>query len=112
MTTSTMARPTTGAGPAPKEPPMTVTDNDLRNLLDLIRRGRVEVSPNWNYVDRLERGTVVDDAVYEAEKRGLVQLLIDGSITNTKAGRQWLSGKAVTADPTSHAVVFQPPAVA
>jgi hypothetical protein len=104
MTTSTAARPSIGAGPAPKDHTMPVTDADLRNLFELIRKGRIEINPDWQYVDRLTH-TVIDDAVYEAERRQLVDLHADGSVTTTKAGRQWMSGAVA-------AVVFQPPAVA
>lgn len=109
MTASTMARPTTGAGPAPRnqEPPMADTDTDLRELFELIRKRRIEINPDWQYADRLT-GAVIDDAVYDADRRGLVELHPDGSVTTTKAGRQWLSGVLLEEDPTLHAVVFQP----
>lgn len=112
MTTSTMARPTTGAGPAPKnQEPMTVTDADLRDLFELIRKGRTEINPDWQYADRITRA-VIDDAVYEAERRKLIELHPDGSVTTTKTGRQWLSGALTAEDPTPCAVVFQSSAVA
>ncbi|MEV0214256.1 hypothetical protein [Micromonospora sp. NPDC050695] len=112
MTASIMARPTTGAGPAPEsqEPPMTVTDTDLRNLFELIRKRRIEINPDWQYADRITRA-VIDDAVYEAEQRKFVELHADGEVTTTKAGRQWLNGD-VDETPTVPAAVFQPAAVA
>lgn len=89
---------------------MTVTDTDLRHLFELIRKRRIEINPDWRYADRLTR-TVIDDAVYEAERRKFIELHTDGSITTTRTGRQWLTGD--TSDtPAPCAVVFQPPAVA
>ncbi len=110
MTTSTTARPTTGAGPAPKDHAMPVTDTDLRNLFELIRKGRIEINPDWLYADRITR-TVVDEAVYEAERRTFVELLPGGEVKTTKAGRQWLSASLLAESPALRPVVFQPPAV-
>ncbi len=113
MTFRTTARPTTGAGPTPKDHAMTVTDTDLRDLFELIRKRRIEINPDWRYADRLTQ-TVIDDAVYEAERRKFIELHADGSITTTRAGRQWLTGEtdASSDTPPPRAVVFQPPAVA
>lgn len=110
MTASTMARPTTGAGPAPEDHTMSVTDADLRNLFELIRKRRIEINPHWQYTDRITR-SVVDEAVYEAERRTFVELLPDGGVKTTKAGREWLSARILAESPALRTVVFQPPAV-
>ncbi|MCG5464184.1 hypothetical protein MED01_002349 [Micromonospora sp. MED01] len=88
---------------------MTVTDIHLRDLFELIRKGRVEINPDWLYADRLT-GTVIDDAVYEAAERGLVELHADGSVKTTKPGRRWLSDLILAENPALRPVVFQPPA--
>jgi hypothetical protein len=103
MTTSSMARPTTGAGPTPDRN-TTMTDRDMHHLFDLIRDDHIRFK-HHQHVDL--DGVGIDDLVYAAEDAGLVAVHPEGVVKVTEKGRRWRDSHHRPARAT--AIVFQQP---
>lgn len=95
MTTSSTARPTTGAGPTPTENRTMPTYRTYERVLDAVDNGRIARDPNtYEYVDNHPRSgsrirDINDVVLYMTEDRGWLRLHTDGRIDITQAGRQW-----------------------
>ncbi|QKW15339.1 hypothetical protein [Verrucosispora sp. NA02020] len=88
MTTASMARPTIGAGPTPKDQNMDY--RAYERIIDAVRAGCVSRNHDYEYVKTTQRRTVnVREQVHAAEKRGYLKLGYDGSVTVTPAGAAW-----------------------
>ncbi|MFJ8687387.1 hypothetical protein [Micromonospora wenchangensis] len=108
MTTSITARPTTGAGPAPKD--HSVTDNrTYERLLNSIKIGTIRLDPTDYRYRNTVNGADVDDATYAAADKGYIHLLPGQNPTITEAGEQWLAGRYTTLGPSPTRPLFLAP---
>lgn len=91
-TTTTMARPTTGAGPAPKdqEPPMP-DYRTYERILNAVNAGRIRRNPHtYEYVDERHKFRDLDLLIFEMEDCGWLRLHVDGRIEVTSDGETWM----------------------
>lgn len=112
MTTSSMARRTTAAGPNPEE--QHVNYRTTERLLNAVNGGNIIRNIEHEYIDR-RTSRNVSTTVYAIEDRGFLHLDYDGSLTVTDAGKTWLNrdrhpGPGTNRKPAD--VTFQSPAVA
>lgn len=109
-TTSTMARPTTGAGPAPEEQTRVTTNRTFERLLTGVRAGTVRLDPR-DYRYRAANGTDMDEATYEAasKDKGWVTLAPGMPPQITPAGRAWLAERYEQYGPSRTRPVFLAP---
>ncbi len=91
MTTSTMARPTTGAGPAPENQETPMADyRTYERILTAIGAGRISRDPHtYEYVDSKNMFRNVDLLIFELEDCGWVRLHMDGRVEVTPDGEAW-----------------------
>ncbi len=110
MTVSTMARPTTGAGPAPKEQNRVISNRTFERLLIGVRAGTVRLDPR-DYRYRAANGTDMDEATYEAasQEKGWVTLAPGMPPQITAAGRAWLNDRYEQYGPSPTRPVFLAP---
>ncbi len=109
MTTRTTARPTTGAGPTPKDH-NTMTDNrTYERLLIGVRNGTIRLSADYRY--QAANGTDMDDAVYEAasDSKRWITLTPGMPPQITDAGRAWLAARYEQYGPSPTRPVFLAP---
>ena len=67
-----------------------ISDHTIENLLRAVDANRVYRGSDFQY-RRYRTPAVIDDVVYAAEDRGLLELLPkDGAPSLTSAGQQWL----------------------
>ncbi|MFG2046171.1 hypothetical protein ACGFIW_01905 [Micromonospora sp. NPDC048935] len=92
MTASTMARPSIGAGPAPRNQDNTMTDyRTYERLINAINAGRIRRNPfTYEYVDDKGKFSNLDLLIFHMEDCGWVRLHIDGRIEVTRDGEAWM----------------------
>ncbi|MEU7980511.1 hypothetical protein AB0B63_18505 [Micromonospora sp. NPDC049081] len=109
MTTRTTARPTTGAGPTPKDHNPVTDNRTYERLLIGVRNGTIRLTPDYRY--QAANGTDMDHAVYEAaadDKRWIT--LTPGMPPQiTDAGRAWLAARYEQYGPSPTRPVFLAP---
>jgi hypothetical protein len=94
MTTSSMARPTTGAGPTPGDHKHVTDNRTYQRALNAIQKERVKRDPTtYEYIDTHPHGRIddIDTIVYELADRKHVALTFDGGIKVTAEGEAWLA---------------------
>jgi hypothetical protein len=65
-----------------------ISERRITSLVAAVQQGRVNRGNDWQYHSS---GHIVDEALYEAERRGLVTLHMDGTVTATSAGDKWVA---------------------
>ncbi|MFI6228579.1 hypothetical protein ACIBCR_14860 [Micromonospora echinospora] len=90
-TTSSTARPTTGAGPNPRKNHM--DNRTYERLLNGIKAGKVRLDPNTYLYRNTANNADLSAACYEAADRGWITLAPGEDPALTAAGRAWLADR-------------------